>query len=79
VRDLASHYNRETNRCLAVLNITVVKAYVATQIVDVRRNSIVGTFLLNAGADRPTRCEFDGKQCQSSNEWRALTGSTLHE
>jgi len=78
-RDFASHYHAGSSRCLAVLNTTVVKGYVSTQIVDVHRGIIAGTFLANAGETQPAKCEMDGKRCHSSDEWRALTGPYLHE
>ena len=71
VRDLVNHYNRNLNRCFAVLSQTNPD-FVSIQLLDVNQNDTIGSYVQMLRDKQPSRCEIDHKQCHSGKEWSAL-------
>jgi len=79
--DFANHYNQKSNRCYLIWNETHTGpgSYISYQLVDVNDNAAIGFYLQPVDDEKPTRCEVDGKHCQSSKEWTTLVTPYLHE
>jgi hypothetical protein len=54
-------------------------SYIYHQLVDVNENDAIGVYIQEVKEEKPTRCEVDGKTCQSSKEWTDLVTPYLHE
>lgn len=71
VREMESHYNRQLNRCFAVLSETNPE-FVSFQLVDVNQNEPIGFYVQTLRDKQPSKCEIEHRQCHSGKEWSSL-------
>lgn len=80
--DFGNHYDQKAGRCYLIWNESRGSGpgtFISQTLVDVNENASIGFYLQTLGNEKPTRCEVEGKRCQSSKEWTALVTPYLHE
>ncbi len=79
--DFANHYNQKSGRCYLIWNESHsgTGGFISQNLVDVNQNAAIGFYMQGLHDEKHTRCEVEGKRCQSSEEWTALLAPYLHE
>jgi hypothetical protein len=79
--DFANHYNTKLARCFVfwTMEIGGKPGSVTSELVAVNENTIIGRYWQAGNSEKPSRCEVDGNQCDSSKEWSALVSPYMHD